>query len=193
MLLVLASAVILATVFYCLRFETFLFVASYDSQGHGGGIRPRLHTGYSLLTFFFFRVLSYFVLYLLGVPNRGHRVEQFLSSLSRNGHLRCCESRHLPSRCPTADCVRCLGDVCLEVVTYAMDSHVTILSSNLRVSLFLQFFRLKLCIYLSPLPTYFICSSHLIVLHSIPLLVFCEEFIYGSTALCWTLATVSVS
>jgi hypothetical protein len=23
----------------------FPFVASYDSQGHGGGIRPRLHTG----------------------------------------------------------------------------------------------------------------------------------------------------
>jgi hypothetical protein len=35
----------LATVFYCFRFETSLFVASYDSQGHGGGIRPRLHTG----------------------------------------------------------------------------------------------------------------------------------------------------
>jgi hypothetical protein len=35
----------LATVFYCLRFETSLFVASYDSQGHGGGIRLRLHTG----------------------------------------------------------------------------------------------------------------------------------------------------
>jgi hypothetical protein len=34
----------LATVFYCLRFETSLFVASYDSQGHGGGIRSRLHT-----------------------------------------------------------------------------------------------------------------------------------------------------
>jgi hypothetical protein len=32
----------LATVFYSLRFETSLFVASYDSQGHGGGIRPRL-------------------------------------------------------------------------------------------------------------------------------------------------------
>jgi hypothetical protein len=31
--------------FYCLRFETSLFFASYDSQGHGGGIRPRLHTG----------------------------------------------------------------------------------------------------------------------------------------------------
>jgi hypothetical protein len=35
----------LATVFYCLRFETSIFVTSYDSQGHGGGIRPRLHTG----------------------------------------------------------------------------------------------------------------------------------------------------
>jgi hypothetical protein len=39
----------LATVFYCLRFETSLFVASYDSQGHGGGIRPRLHTGFSTI------------------------------------------------------------------------------------------------------------------------------------------------
>jgi hypothetical protein len=27
----------LATIFYCLRFKTFLFVASYNSQGHGGG------------------------------------------------------------------------------------------------------------------------------------------------------------
>jgi hypothetical protein len=35
----------LATIFYCLRFETSHFVASYESQGHGGGIRPRLHTG----------------------------------------------------------------------------------------------------------------------------------------------------
>jgi hypothetical protein len=33
----------LATIFYCLRFEASLFVASYDSQGHGGGIRPRYH------------------------------------------------------------------------------------------------------------------------------------------------------
>jgi hypothetical protein len=46
LLLELASVVILATIFYCLRFETSLFVASYDSQGYGGGIRPRLlHTG----------------------------------------------------------------------------------------------------------------------------------------------------
>jgi hypothetical protein len=35
----------LVTIFYCLRFETSLFVASYDSQRHGGGIRTRLHTG----------------------------------------------------------------------------------------------------------------------------------------------------
>jgi hypothetical protein len=35
----------LVTIFYSLRFETSLFVASYDSQGYGGGIRPRLHTG----------------------------------------------------------------------------------------------------------------------------------------------------
>jgi hypothetical protein len=34
----------LATIFYCLSFETFPFVPSYDSQGHGGGIGPRFHT-----------------------------------------------------------------------------------------------------------------------------------------------------
>jgi hypothetical protein len=51
LLLVLASAVILGseslglvTIFYCLRFETSLFVASYDSQGYGGGSQPCLHT-----------------------------------------------------------------------------------------------------------------------------------------------------
>jgi hypothetical protein len=30
----------LATIFYCLRFETSLFVATYDSQGYSGGMRP---------------------------------------------------------------------------------------------------------------------------------------------------------
>jgi hypothetical protein len=40
------SPIGLVAIFYCLRFETSLFVASYDSQGHGGGIRPRLHTGW---------------------------------------------------------------------------------------------------------------------------------------------------
>jgi hypothetical protein len=39
------STLRLETIFHCVRFETSLFVASYDLQGHGGGIRPRLHTG----------------------------------------------------------------------------------------------------------------------------------------------------
>jgi hypothetical protein len=34
-----------ATIFHCLSFENSHFVASYHSQGHGGGIQPRLHTG----------------------------------------------------------------------------------------------------------------------------------------------------
>jgi hypothetical protein len=38
------SPIGLVAIFYCLRFETSLFFASYDSQGHNGGIRPRLHT-----------------------------------------------------------------------------------------------------------------------------------------------------
>jgi hypothetical protein len=40
----------LVTIFYCLRFETSLFVASYDSQGNGGGIWPRFHMGGSVLS-----------------------------------------------------------------------------------------------------------------------------------------------
>jgi hypothetical protein len=39
----------LATIFYCLRFETANFVASYDSQSYVGGILLRLHTGVWLL------------------------------------------------------------------------------------------------------------------------------------------------
>jgi hypothetical protein len=35
------------TIFHSLRFETSLFVASYDSQGHGGGIGPRLQPSQS--------------------------------------------------------------------------------------------------------------------------------------------------
>jgi hypothetical protein len=40
------SPVGLTTIFCRLRFDTSLFVASYDLQGHGVGIRPRLRTGY---------------------------------------------------------------------------------------------------------------------------------------------------
>jgi hypothetical protein len=32
--------------YFTVRFETSLFVASYDWQGYGGGIRPRLHMGF---------------------------------------------------------------------------------------------------------------------------------------------------
>jgi hypothetical protein len=39
------SPVGLVTIFYYLRFETSLFVVSYDSHGYGGGIRPRLLMG----------------------------------------------------------------------------------------------------------------------------------------------------
>jgi hypothetical protein len=40
-----SSLVGLGTKFYSLRFETSLFVSSYDSQGYGGDIRHRLHSG----------------------------------------------------------------------------------------------------------------------------------------------------
>jgi hypothetical protein len=41
------SPVGLVTIFYCLRFETSLFVASYDSQGYGGGIDPASTWGFN--------------------------------------------------------------------------------------------------------------------------------------------------
>jgi hypothetical protein len=63
----------LATIFYCFRLETFLFVASYDSQGHGGGIRPRFHTGYSLPIFHSLRT-EYLIRH---GPHRKHRMQQF--------------------------------------------------------------------------------------------------------------------
>jgi hypothetical protein len=52
------SPLVLATIFYCLRFETSLFVASSDSQGHGGGIRPHLHTGLHSKLFFASRYID---------------------------------------------------------------------------------------------------------------------------------------
>jgi hypothetical protein len=63
----------LATVFYCLRFETSLFVASYDSQGHGGGIRPRHCTGGTD------GFSTGFLLFLLGGWDRNH-LEEFCFS-----------------------------------------------------------------------------------------------------------------
>jgi hypothetical protein len=39
----------LETIFYCLTFETSIFVTSYELQSHGGGIRPRFHMGSCVL------------------------------------------------------------------------------------------------------------------------------------------------
>jgi hypothetical protein len=62
----------LATIIYCLSFETSLFVASYDSQGHGGGIRRRLHTGSPIVIVFssksFYMIRQW--------PHRKHRLQQ---------------------------------------------------------------------------------------------------------------------
>jgi hypothetical protein len=56
----------LLTIFHFLRYETSLFVASYDSQGYGGGIRTRLHTGLLWPPFITFRE-----------PCKTHRLEVF--------------------------------------------------------------------------------------------------------------------
>jgi hypothetical protein len=44
------SPVGLVTIVYCLRLETSFFVACCDSQGYGGCIRHRLHTGFITTT-----------------------------------------------------------------------------------------------------------------------------------------------
>jgi hypothetical protein len=43
------SPVGLTTIFYCLRFETSLFVSSYNLQGYGWGIRLHFHTWCSFI------------------------------------------------------------------------------------------------------------------------------------------------
>jgi hypothetical protein len=65
----------LVTIFYCLRFETSLFVASYDSQGHGGGIRPRLHTSLSVSS------ISHLLNIILYRLKREHFIEQLVLSV----------------------------------------------------------------------------------------------------------------
>jgi hypothetical protein len=89
LLLAFASAVIFGS-FYCLKFETSLFVASYDSQGHGGGIRPRLHTGHSCesITCPFMSRFG---------PQTEHTLERFLCC---NLRICCHGNACLPIRCP---------------------------------------------------------------------------------------------
>jgi hypothetical protein len=60
------------TIIYCLRFETSLFVACYDSQGYGGGIRPRLHTGLLL------ELTNELCFITRGDPTRDHHNQQLV-------------------------------------------------------------------------------------------------------------------
>jgi hypothetical protein len=107
LLLVLASAVILGsesrrivTIFYCVRFETpptwrsrspqalaSFFVASYDSQRYGGGIRTRLQDGFSLLTNSYLLLLL--VTLLRHAPQKTQRFQQF------NCCVRVCSGHYL--------------------------------------------------------------------------------------------------
>jgi hypothetical protein len=62
----------LATIFYFLRFESSIFVASYDSHGCRGGIRPSLHTTVIQTQHVPCRKNSFFyccVMPLLGLPH----------------------------------------------------------------------------------------------------------------------------
>jgi hypothetical protein len=81
-----------ATIFYCFGFETSLLVASYDSQGHGGGIRARLHKGYLSsdfsLTSSYICLGFYLPLRLVSLePCRDHRLQWFLLRVAL---FRCC-------------------------------------------------------------------------------------------------------
>jgi hypothetical protein len=86
----------LVTILHCLRFQTSLFVTSYDSQGYGGSIWPCLHTGCIALP------SSAATLCLLGIPSKYH--EFLLRASDLTAHF----------------CMRYLGDVYLEVITVDM-------------------------------------------------------------------------
>jgi hypothetical protein len=99
--------------FYCLRFETSIFVASYDSQGHGGGIRPRLHTGRINQ---FTNELSFII---WGKPTREHHLEEFVlfcfSFATKCAHRTAAQQWIIP--CPFVAAGMCLASRWL-----AMDS-----------------------------------------------------------------------
>jgi hypothetical protein len=130
MLLYLASAVflsgpsplVLATIFYCLRFETSLFVASYDSQGHGGDIRPPHHKGKLsiILGFSLYRLRSentYVTqqwIYANHIGNIASSVVIFTAPLHRNGSY------------PIVACIFIVTGMCLPCRCLAMGLNVTI-------------------------------------------------------------------
>jgi hypothetical protein len=104
------SPLVLATIFYCLRFETSLFVASYDSHGHGGGIRSRLHKG--LLT-----VLASVVLITpLRGSSRKHRFELFLYCCMRI----CCRENVFTEAFPSSGRLFLLIKICCLVVNVVL-------------------------------------------------------------------------
>jgi hypothetical protein len=85
----------LVTIFYCLRFETSFFVASYDSQGHGGGI--------------YWRVVP---IVEAQSENKTHLLTEFVKWASKNGSVEdvvcyCSSSfRSVISICsPSGDCL----------------------------------------------------------------------------------------
>jgi hypothetical protein len=125
MLLVLASPVFkgLATIFYCLTFETSLFVASYDSQGHGGSIQSRLNTGKLL---FWVLILQPMVSrsVRLGIKHQSGAYDQILNTVRQ---LRVCG-------CGTLSLTR--GRVCplqlLMALTSAVILGLAILLSQIR-------------------------------------------------------------
>jgi hypothetical protein len=87
----------LATIFYCLRFENSLFVASYDSQGYGGGIRPRLHTGASRIH----ECTAFYNFYATGIEVTMSKRSSVLLCCHGNAFvtIRCRGNKCLPSRC----------------------------------------------------------------------------------------------
>jgi hypothetical protein len=78
------SPVGLTTIFYCLRIEASLSVASYDSQGYSESIRPRLHTG----------VLPANQLLVLSVPGEVRR-QKTMSHISSVIQRKCCHANNV--------------------------------------------------------------------------------------------------
>jgi hypothetical protein len=145
----------LATIFYCLRFETSLSVASYDSLGYGGGIRPRLHAG------FVWRI-SRCSLYRLA---RIHWNQCKLFVVTKTCLLK---RRLLSNRGSTLDCVtsrkclpkRCLAMYCSILLSrkrvftlrcLAMDYSVTLQFSNIRNAYQCQYCTRRYSKMLSPM------------------------------------------
>jgi hypothetical protein len=84
------------TIFYCLRFEIFVLVAAYDSQGYCGGIRPRLHTGSILdikkIIFHSHKLISP---YSFGTDGIGNTVSNNFSVVLFNDVIDCLLCRNL--------------------------------------------------------------------------------------------------